>query len=127
MAETQTCVARGGGHAQAAAIDTHIREHCTREDLRRRDVSRHFGLSGRHLSRLLQLSYGMPFSGRLRHHRVERAKELLKADGVCVKEVAAAVGLRSYARLDEAFLAAEGMSPTQWRQQAAARGEGQEP
>jgi transcriptional regulator GlxA family with amidase domain len=80
-----------------------------------RQVARAVRLSACHLSRLFKRATGVGFASYLRALRVARAQQLLQADALSVKEVAAAVGYANTNALDRNFMAVVGVTPTAYR------------
>jgi len=82
------------------------------------ELARRFGCSGRHLSRLFHLEFGMSVRQRQIAIRMEVARELLRDDRLRIIEVALGCGYRNLGLFNAAFKTAHGVTPSQWRRQA---------
>ncbi|HOX08010.1 MAG TPA: AraC family transcriptional regulator [Planctomycetota bacterium] len=90
-----------------------------RENLGLEELARDLGSSPYHLSRSFSRQFGMSISEALAAVRMDRAREMLKAGGPSIKEVAAAAGFSDGNYFAKAFRRACGLSPSQY--QALAR------
>jgi AraC-like DNA-binding protein len=126
-------------HALAETITSHVRSHeaASVHDIRLReaikilnaeysdthlhlhDVAQKVRLSASHLVRLLRIHTGTGFYPLLLEIRMERAAELLRTTGLCVKEIAFGVGYNSVSTFDRRFLMRYGTSPTDYRRRLA--------
>ncbi|MGA7088802.1 MAG: AraC family transcriptional regulator [Candidatus Dormiibacterota bacterium] len=88
-------------------------------------VSAIAGLAGYTASRFIRAfrhTYGeTPGRYRIRR-RIERARELLRASDLSVTEICLRVGFSSLGSFSSSFTRIVGLSPTQYRQEAARRG-----
>lgn len=92
------------------------------QPLRIRDLARYHSLSASHFARLFREHQGVTPRRFLQDARLERAKALLAAGQLNVKEIAAACGYVDAAHLCHAFKTATGLTPRRFRlSQAAAR------
>jgi LacI family transcriptional regulator len=98
----------------------HIAEHSHQARLRVREVARAVGLSQVALGRRFRAVREATVVQEIARVRAERARELLATTGRSVAEVARRCGFKSARRLAVVFREQEGLSPTQWRERAAA-------
>jgi AraC-like DNA-binding protein len=78
-------------------------------------TAENFGLSTRHVTRLLRRNGGASFNARLQAERFAHARELLGGTALPVEQVALACGFTSARYFAQAFRRNEGLSPSQWR------------
>ncbi len=100
----------------AIRMDVYLKEHASNPVLRRSDLCRQFNLSLAYVSRLFRNRLGTSFRNRLRYHRIERAKRMLRSTGDRMHVIAARCGFKNQSRLSEAFRKEAGMTPGQFRQ-----------
>ncbi len=100
----------------ASRMDVYLKEHASNPSLRRSDLGRQFNLSPAYVSKLFRNRLGTSFRNRLRYHRIERAKRMLRFTGDRMHVIAAQCGFKSQSRLSEAFRKQAGMTPGQYRQ-----------
>jgi transcriptional regulator GlxA family with amidase domain len=74
------------------------------------------GVSGRHLMRGFKAVMGTTVHSYIEHVRAERTKQLLTATRLPLEVIAAQVGFSSGSHMSSAFLKAQGMSPSLFRQ-----------
>ncbi|CAG7654325.1 AraC family transcriptional regulator [Paenibacillus allorhizosphaerae] len=74
------------------------------------------GVSIRQLNRILIQYYGMTFSEKLRHHRIENAKVLLNSTDWTVKKIAEEVGFADTGYFHEMFREVVKLTPTEYRE-----------
>ncbi|MBN1670624.1 MAG: helix-turn-helix domain-containing protein [Kiritimatiellae bacterium] len=79
------------------------------------ELARAVSYSADHLRRAFREVVGEGVVARLRHLRMERAKQLLHETDLSVTDVAFEVGFGSYPRFAEAFRVGTGMSAKAWR------------
>ncbi len=84
-------------------------------DLSLDDVARRIATSRRQLQRIYAEIGNTTFRDQLTQVRMERAAEMLAANGVTVREVANRVGYRQAAQFAKAFRVHHGMSPSEYR------------
>ena len=89
------------------------------KDLNLNDVARRIATSRRQLQRIYLEIGHTTFRDQLTRVRMTRAAEMLRRNGVTVREVAGRVGYRQPAQFAKAFRAHHGVSPSEFR-----RGEG---
>jgi len=73
------------------------------------------GVSVRQLNRILMQYYSMTFTEKLRYHRVENAKVLLKSKPWTVKKIAEEVGYADAGYFHESFREVVGRTPNEYR------------
>jgi AraC-like DNA-binding protein len=78
-------------------------------------AAENFGLSTRHVTRLLRRNGGASFNARLQAERFAHARELLGSTALPIEQVALACGFTSARYFAQAFRRNEGLSPSQWR------------
>jgi AraC-like DNA-binding protein len=78
-------------------------------------VARYAGMEASAFSRFFRRHIGMPFVQYLNRLRLNRACELLAASDQLVTDICYACGFNNLSNFNRQFLAAKGMSPTQFR------------
>ena len=91
-------------------LQSHYQYEVTRES-----VARHFAISPNYLSRIFQVHGHMTFSQYLMHVRTDRAKHLLRTDGLKLGEVAARCGYRDLAYFCRVFKKLAKVTPAEYR------------
>jgi len=81
------------------------------------ELSRNFGVSKSMLSRRFKQTVHVPYRRFLQASRVAHARELLRTSNLTITEIAHRVGFRDLARFEKVFKAAQGTSPSRYRQQ----------
>ena len=89
--------------------------HC--EPLTVRDIAQAAGCTERTLRQHFHARFGMAPLAFLQHHRVTRAKDLIRYSDYALKEVAEQVGFQSVHHFTRHFTATEGRSPAAWRRE----------
>ncbi len=84
-------------------------------DLSLDDVARRIATSRRQLQRIYAEVGNTTFRDQLTQIRMERAAEMLSANGGTVREVANRVGYKQAAQFAKAFRVHHGMSPSEYR------------
>ncbi len=79
------------------------------------ELSRQFLINTTTLKALFRQQYGLSMAAHVRHHRLEKAREMLLETDMTVQEIAGRVGFSSQSRFAEAFRKAYGALPTQYR------------
>lgn len=92
-------------------IDTRFLEICSLEDL-----SRHFGYTYSHISKLFKKAYGVTPSDYLLEKKMEYACTLLK-EGAKLEEIMVALGYSTTFNFSRAFKKRLGLSPSAYRKQ----------
>lgn len=85
------------------------------KDLNLNDVARRIATSRRQLQRIYLEIGHTTFRDQLTRVRMTRAAEMLRRNGVTVREVAGRVGYRQPAQFAKAFRAHHGVSPSEFR------------
>ena len=85
------------------------------DDLSLDEVARKIATSRRQLQRIYLEIGETTFRDQLTQVRMERAAEMLSANGVTVREVANRVGYRQAAQFAKAFRLHHGLSPSEYR------------
>lgn len=80
------------------------------------------GYTASRFIRAFRHSYGETPGQYRSRRRIERARELLRASGLTVTEVCLQVGFSSLGSFSSSFTRIVGLSPTQYRKEAAGRG-----
>lgn len=109
---TRTTVGRALALIEAGALDGGATVGTLAERL---------GVGARHLSRLFARHLGASPGAIARTRRVQRAKRLIDGTGLPMTEIAAAAGLTSLRRFNEAFRQAYRCAPTDLRRPGRAR------
>ena len=92
----------------------YLEEHCA-EDLSLTDVAEYFCLSPSYFSSWFRERSGETFVRRLNALRIRRAKEMLRAGGESVGQIAEAVGFRDTGYFIKVFRQATNVTPAQFR------------
>jgi len=85
------------------------------EDLSLEEMARTVGLSTAHFSQVFRNTTGQTPHQSLLWHRVQRAKEMLRSDGMRVMDVATACGFKTQQHFARVFREMCGASPTEYR------------
>jgi AraC-like DNA-binding protein len=80
------------------------------------------GYTSSRFIRAFQRTFGATPGQYLGRRRIERARELLRTSDLTVTEICLRVGFSSLGSFSSSFTRSVGVSPTQYRQQAAGRG-----
>ena len=106
----------GGGDAGQIREDivVYIREHYT-EELSMQDVARAMNYSDAYFCKLFKQCFKVNFSAWLNEFRVEKAKELLSATRLSVREVSLACGYADANYFARVFKRVTGMTPSEYR------------
>jgi AraC family transcriptional regulator len=86
------------------------------DDLSLDEMAQSVGLSTAHFARMFRKSTGEPPHQFVLHHRVERAKSMLRAPDGRVLDVALACGFKTQQHFAQVFRDVCGVSPTRYRQ-----------
>jgi len=100
----------------AARLLRLLQERYADSDLTESEIANALGLSLSYLSGLIKRETGQNFCWHLRTIRGEHAAVLLSSTDLTIKEISTACGFRCTGRLDHAFKAIYGMTPTAYRQ-----------
>ena len=95
-------------------IAAYIREHYT-EELSMQDVARAMNYSDAYFCKLFKQCFKVNFSAWLNEFRVEKAKELLTATRLSVREVSIACGYADANYFARVFKRITGMTPSEYR------------
>ncbi len=95
-------------------IAAYIREHYT-EELSMQDVARAMNYSDAYFCKLFKQCFKVNFSALLNEFRVEKAKELLTATRLSVREVSIACGYADANYFARVFKRITGMTPSEYR------------
>ncbi|WP_150294307.1 AraC family transcriptional regulator [Sphingobium estronivorans] len=95
-------------------IDDYIQSHATLR-ISMEEVSALFQIGVRQFSRIFSADMGMPFSHYLQAARIRRAKELLAANSLSLKQVAYHCGYSDHSAFSRHFLVTVGMTPSAYR------------
>ena len=95
-------------------IVAYIREHYT-EELSMQDVARAMNYSDAYFCKLFKQCFKVNFSAWLNEFRVEKAKELLSATRLSVREVSIACGYADANYFARVFKRVTGMTPSEYR------------
>ena len=90
-------------------------------DLSLEELAEAAGLSIAHFSQMFRQSTGQSPHQFVLHHRVDRAKEMLRAAEMRVLDVAVACGFKTQQHFARVFRSVCGASPTEYRQEFAQR------
>ena len=85
-------------------------------------IARLAGYSSSRFMRAFRNRYGETPGHYRSRRRIERARELLRASDLTVTEICLRVGFSSLGSFSSSFTRSVGLSPTQYRQEAARRG-----
>ncbi len=96
-------------------IDDYIAMHYA-EDLRIEELANQVGITSRHLSRIMQRSYGCTFRQRLLEIRLYYAREYLETTQLPINQIAIRCGFTAESAFSAAFRKNVGCTPTQYRQ-----------
>lgn len=91
-------------------LKAHFAEECSLEY-----ISRVFGYSTSHFSRLFTATFGIPYTRYLSEYRLERASEFLKYMDISIGEVAIRVGITDSEYFARQFNRKYNISPTKYR------------
>ncbi|QNH79028.1 AraC family transcriptional regulator [Pseudomonas protegens] len=105
-------------YARLAAVDRHIREHCS-EAIRLQDLTRIAKLSAAQLERYCKRIFHLTPRQMIHKARLEQASQLLLTQEP-ITEVALQCGYTDHSAFSRQFKALTGLSPRQFRQNAAA-------
>jgi AraC family transcriptional regulator len=103
-----------GGLRIAHTASRHMRSHLG-EPLAVRDLARACGVGVTSFSSSFRQATGTTPHRYLRKVRIERACDLLRATGLQVGEISAAVGFRGQSHFCSAFVAERGLTPSEYR------------
>ena len=87
------------------------------EDLRIGDLAQQLGVTSRHLSRIMQQSYGCTFRQRLLEIRLYYAREYLSTTQLPISQIAIRCGFTAENAFSAAFRKSMGCTPSQFRSQ----------
>jgi AraC-like DNA-binding protein len=85
------------------------------------ELARRLCCSERHASRLFRSAYGVSLRDKQSELRLDRAKQILTQTNAKIVEVAMESGYQSLSQFNAMFKCRFGMTPSAWRQRAAAR------
>jgi len=91
-------------------------------DIRVSSLASLAGYTSSRFIRAFQRSFGATPGQYLGRRRIERAREMLRTSDLTVTEICLRVGFSSPGSFSSSFSRLVGLSPTQYRQQATARG-----
>lgn len=94
-------------------VITYMREHLS-EQLSPQSICDVFGISQTYLSRLFRKYSHMGFNKSLNYFRIEKAKEIMKREGLFIKDVAAMVGYADQFYFSRIFRSVTGISPSEY-------------
>ena len=100
-----------GNEELICRILDYVAEHY-RENLTLSEVASVFGYEYHYLSRILNRSYGINFSGLLNEYRIDRALRLLEEGGLSMAEIAEQCGFQSIRSFNHVFLKSTGHPPS---------------
>jgi AraC-like DNA-binding protein len=104
-------------HALLESICVYLQNHY-QYDITRDSVSKQFGITPNHLSRLFQTHGHMTFSSYLTHVRIDRAKHLLRNYNLKLEEIAARCGYYDAPYFCHVFKRLTKMTPAEYRLKA---------
>jgi transcriptional regulator GlxA family with amidase domain len=107
------------------AMDLIARDYS--RDLQLEGVARTLATSRRQLQRAFAEAGGTSFRDELAKVRMRHARELLAADGIPVRAVAASVGYHQPAQFAKSFRRHHGTAPSSYRKESRGRSGGGEP
>lgn len=93
-----------------------IKDELTNEDLALSYVAEHFYITPSYLSTFFKENVGDTFLNYVTRLRVEKAKELIKTTEMTMTEISSAVGYASGNTFTRIFKKAEGITPSQYRE-----------
>ncbi len=96
-----------------------VEKHYRDKNLNPEIIASHLGKNAAYLSRIFRDQASIGIGGYIRTHRVERAKDLLEAGSLTIREVAEAVGFADSNALIRAFKKTEGITPGEFRSASA--------
>lgn len=96
-------------------IEEYLKAHLSNPALSRTDLCKQFNVSAAHVSRIFRDFLGTSFWNRLRYHRIERAKRMLKSTRDPLFVIAERCGFKRPSRFSEAFRRQEGITPREYR------------
>jgi AraC-like DNA-binding protein len=105
---------------QINAIVSRISDHLT-EPLSAADLARELGMSESGFSRFFRRATGNTFTDFVNHVRVNRACQLLMESSLQITHIGYQVGFTNIANFNRRFLDIKGMTPSDYRRQAASR------
>jgi AraC-like DNA-binding protein len=106
--------------AQVNAVVSYISEHCN-EPLAMADVCARFRMTESRFSRFFRRATGNTFTDFVNRMRVTKACQLLMETDRYVTTICYEVGFNNVANFNRRFLEIKGMTPTDFRRQAASR------
>lgn len=95
-------------------VKLYIRDNLS-DPLKLTDVSNHFHISGRHLSRLFVTELGMSYSDFIQNERVQRAATLLKTTDLSIKDIAEECGFSTVHYFTRVFKSSMRTPPGRFR------------
>lgn len=105
---------------QISGIVSRITENLT-EPLSASDLARDLGMSESAFSRFFRRATGNTFTDFVNHVRVNRACQLLMESDLLITNIGFDVGFNNIANFNRRFLDIKGMTPSEYRRQAASR------
>lgn len=102
--------------AQLALVNERIETHGALPTAA--ELARECHLSRRHFFRLFRQTTGMSLADYANHRRIDRAKTLLRQDGLVVKQVAYQCGFQTPSAFSAAFRRTTGLTPKEYRHSA---------
>lgn len=100
--------------AQLRHVEEFVTENISRE-IMLSEMAEIAGVSRFHFAHMFKRTMGIPPHQWLISRRLARAKELLRATGMSITEIAFEVGYQSQSHFGHVFRRATGMSPRKWR------------
>ena len=94
-------------------IQNYMKEHLS-EQLSPQVICDIFGISQTYLSRLFRKYSHMGFNKSLNYFRIERAKEIMRKEGLFIKDVASMVGYSDQFYFSRIFRSITGCSPSEY-------------
>ena len=114
------CVDNDAQLEQINAIVSRISEHLA-EPLSAADLARDLGMSESGFSRFFRRATGNTFTDFVNHVRISRACQLLMESDMFISHIGYDVGFNNIANFNRRFLDIKGMTPSDYRRQAASR------
>lgn len=105
---------RVGGLNKVERMVCHIAQHYM-DEVRADDIGRVSGMHPNAAMRLFKKTFGRTLVEHLTHHRIFHAKRLLATTDQKIADIAFGSGFNSISRFNEAFRAASGSSPREFR------------